>query len=154
MTTIAYKQGVVACDKQATNNGVVSRGSYKATTSPDGKTIYFITGTLTRGLKFVEWLVNGGREQEDEAPKLKKTVVLELDMKTGKAQLWEDDIPLPIEDRIAAFGSGGDIALGAMASGASPQEAVNISSRWDDGTGLGVQVYISDVARKRLEREK
>ena len=146
MTTIAYRRGVVATDKQTTSNGTISRGRCKAMLFDDA--VYCITGTLVRGIKFIKWLRS---EQTDNAPKLKSTVVLEMSMKTGKACLWEDSVPLPIEDSIWAAGSGGDLALGAMAQGASPEEAVRIATRYDDGTGKGVQIFSSKAALLREE---
>lgn len=147
MTTIAYKNGVVACDKQCTDNGRICKGSYKAVLTADK--VYVVTGKITMGLKFVEWLEQGGRDLEDvPAPKLKGTEILEMDLKTGKATVWEDDFPLPVEDKIMALGSGGDIALGAMAAGASPEESIKIAEKWDDGTGLGVQIFRSHYAKR------
>lgn len=147
MTTIAYKNGILACDKQCTDNGTKYRGSFKATVANDS--VYIVTGTVVRGLKFIEWILNGGRDSDEDAPRLKDTQVIQMDLKTGKIHHWEADFPLPVEDRIAAWGSGGDIALGAMAAGASPEAAVKIASSWDDGTGFGVQMFRSERAKKR-----
>lgn len=45
-----------------------------------------------------------------------------------------------IKDGFYAVGSGGPYALGAMAMGASPEEAVAIAARFDPGTGGEVEV--------------
>ena len=140
-TTIAWKNGVLACDKQMTDNGRIMRGACKAVVTAD--TVYAVTGTITRGLKFIQWLRDGGPDQEEKAPKLKDTVVVAMSMSTGKLTVWESDYPLVVEDAMFATGSGGDIALGAMAHGATPAQAVQYASRWDDGTGGGVQVFKS-----------
>jgi len=144
MTTIAYRKGILATDKQATDNGTISKAACKATVI-DGR-VYAITGTLVRGLKFIDWLQS---DREEDAPKLKSTVVVEMDMKTGKARFWEADFPIPVEDSFYAWGSGRDVALGAMEWGADPQNAVLCAARWDDGTGKGVQYFESQRASRK-----
>ena len=147
MTTIAYKQGIVACDKQATDGCTVTGGSFKMVKGE--ASTYVITGTLTRGVRFTNWLEGG---QEGKAPKLKDTIVFEMDNTTGKAQVWEDKVPLPIEDTYWAHGSGGEVALGAMYMGASVEEAIRAATKHDTYTGKGVQVVYSKAAKKRLAR--
>lgn len=106
---------------------------------------YAITGGLAEGLAFI----NRGLDLDEL--KLKSTTVLAMDLRTGKCVAYEEPgFPIPIEDKMYVAGSGGDIALGAMAFGASPEEAVKIASEWDVDTGLGVQVVLSDPAKKRL----
>lgn len=46
----------------------------------------------------------------------------------------------PIKDEYFAIGSGGPYAMGAMAMGATPEEAVAIAARFDPGTGGEVEV--------------
>ena len=139
MTTVAYKDGVLACDKQGTDCNVATGADYKAIIA--GNTVYVITGTLTRGLRFIGWLTNGS---EGKPPKLKDTLVIEFDKITGMCKLHESaHVALPVTDRIMAKGSGGDIALGAMHAGATPREAVKIATKLDIYTGIGVQVWTS-----------
>lgn len=45
-----------------------------------------------------------------------------------------------INDEYFAIGSGGPYAMGAMAMGATPEEAVAIAARFDPGTGGEVEV--------------
>lgn len=52
-----------------------------------------------------------------------------------------------IKDEFYAIGSGGPYALGAMAMGATPEEAVAIASRFDPGTGSEIEVLQLKVAR-------
>lgn len=53
----------------------------------------------------------------------------------------------PIKDQFFAIGSGGPYALGAMAMGATPEEAVAIASRFDPATGPEIEVLQLKVAR-------
>lgn len=63
-----------------------------------------------------------------------------------------------IKDGFYAVGSGGPYALGAMAMGASPEEAVAIAARFDPNTGGEVEVLKLKVAnaaktvRRRVRR--
>lgn len=138
MTTIAYRDGVLATDKQGSDGGTICTAKIKA--SVIGPKVYAITGTVTRGLKFIHWL---HADQESEAPSLKKTVVVEMDLNTGKCQVWETDFPMPLEDRFYAWGSGKEIAIGAMEWGANADDAIKCAAKWDEATGKGVQVFAS-----------
>jgi hypothetical protein len=42
---------------------------------------------------------------------------------------------------VYATGSGGQLALGALAMGATPEEAIKVASKYDAYTGHGVQVW-------------
>jgi ATP-dependent protease HslVU (ClpYQ) peptidase subunit len=100
--------------------------------------VYAVSGTLVTGLRFIEWL-KGDREKT--GPRLKDTVVVEFDRKTGQAQMWESrHVPLPCKD-VYVTGSGGQIALGALAAGADEKEAIQIASKYDAYTGNGVKVW-------------
>lgn len=144
MTTIAYKDGVLACDKQATNNGTRLRAAVKLQVRRNYA--YAISGHLAAGLAAVDCIERGESNERPEG----KYVVLQMDLQTGKAWEWEDTgNPMPVEDRLWVTGSGGDIALGAMAYGATPEEAVKIAAAWDTDTGFGVQVVRSERAQRR-----
>ena len=56
---------------------------------------------------------------------------------------WFDGGPngIACRDAFAAFGCGGDIAIGAMAAGASAEEAVEIANIHHVECGLGVDVF-------------
>lgn len=142
MTTIAYKKGVVACDKQGTWYNQGMQAPFKAIATDD--VVYLVTGELVEGLRFVNYLQEGSKKP----PKLKNATVYEFNKKSGKLCVWECNyISLPVIERVWADGSGGQIALGAMAFGASPEEAVKIATKYDIYTGGGVQSWTSDKAK-------
>lgn len=145
MTTIAYKKGIIACDKQANDADLMSKCASKMLQTDDN--VYCIAGTIVDGLRFVDWLESAS---EEDPPAFKKTTIVCMDKKTGKATLYEGtDYGTPVEDPMYAWGSGGHLAIGAMAQGAAPWDAVEIASKWDTNTGLGVQFVVSTKARKR-----
>lgn len=62
---------------------------------------------------------------------------------TKSSKLYYFDTPgkwIAMKQPYAAAGSGMPFALGAMASGASPKEAVLVASKIDPYTGMGVKV--------------
>lgn len=141
-TTIAWKDGVLACDKQGTYYNQQCKVTYKAIVDDQGEhdRIFAITGDVARGLLFIDSIVND--DKPSKRPKLKGTVVVEFDRKTGKLGLWQHHLVcLPVEDKYWAEGSGGQIALGAMAAGATAVEAIKIAAKHDSYTGGGVQSW-------------
>lgn len=139
MTTIVWKPGVLATDKRITDDNLVfGNGAIKAVETEDK--VYAITGTITRGLRFVNYL---RKNKKGNPPRLKDAVVVEFDKRSGRAQMWESrHTPLPCKDFYVA-GSGGQIALGALEMGATPEEAIRVASKYDAYTGNGVQVWRS-----------
>ena len=150
MTTIAYNRGEICCDSQSTVGGLACKAKMKAIKTATH--VYMIAGNFAQGMAYIDWLKIGGPISDVESPKLSKTSVIQMDLKTGKCVEWEDDVPLPVEDRIMAWGSGGNIALGAMAAGADVYGAVNIACKWDAYSGGRAQYFISEAAKKRLSK--
>ena len=147
MTTIAYKSGVLACDKQATDDNFKMKCTKYV---EDADTVYVVTGTLVNGFRFIEYL----REGEGKPPKLGDAAVLEFDKKTGKLKVWESKhTALEVEANIYAHGSGYAFAVGAMSAGATPGDAVRIASKHDAYSGGGVVVWKSEKVKRR-ERQQ
>lgn len=147
MTTIVWKApGVLACDSMASEGGVRYRGKIKFQLRE--KYAYAVTGGLAAGLKLVEW-IDGGAPDDCPIDDRSVTAVC-MDLKTGKAWTWcHEGVPLPIEDKMYATGSGRELALGALAMGASASEAVAVACEWDDGSGFGVQFVASRAAQRK-----
>lgn len=144
MTTIVYKGGVAACDSQSTHEHLVCDGRDKAVKA-NGK-VYLIAGSLVLGHQFVKW-VSGDRAGECPITPDSTIEVLEMDLKNGKARTWEGSVPLPIREKMYVMGSGCHLALGAMAAGASPSDAVKIACQFDTGSSGRVQVFRSEKAK-------
>lgn len=145
MTTIAYKKigkgGVIACDCQGSDDGRKTRAKIKAQVF--NQKVYIVMGSLAIGLRMVQWILNPDGKDCPLDDTDVETAVVEMSLKTGKAQVWEGSVPMPVEDKLYVKGSGGTIALGAMEAGASPAKAVAIAAKWDEGTGMGVQEFTS-----------
>ena len=146
MTTIAYKDGVIACDKQGTYYNQACKATFKAIV--DDNYVYLITGTLHRGLRFIGWLQDN--RADVKPPKLKGTVVYVFDKTSGELTAWHHESQSePVEDTTWADGSGGQFAMGAMEAGCTPSEAVKIACKYDVYSGNGVQSWTSKAAKTR-----
>ena len=97
---------------------------------------YAVCGSLAEGLAFMDWIET---PTNDPCPLSSETCVVMLDLETGQYGSWEfPGMFIRSEDKFEAWGSGGHLAIGAMAAGATAEEAVKIAAAWDEGTGFGV----------------
>lgn len=130
MTTIAYRDGIIAADGLATRNGIiVERAGEKLQRLPNGHVVG-VTGEVHRRQLFVEWYL----DQSKERPDLSETSVMVLTEKglfeyEGKCGFSQ------IHDKFTAWGSGSPAAMAAMQMGASAYEAVRVASEVDIYTG-------------------
>jgi len=107
--------------------------------------IFRVNGSLIGGagrmehiLRFVEW-----RRNPDSKPTFSDSAEFEILELTsdGKIIWWGVEmVAIPIKGDCYAIGSGANFALGAMSMGASPQQAIQIASKWDSATGNEVRV--------------
>lgn len=146
MTTIAYTAGLMACDSCWTLNNTQMTRLSKIMRLPSG-------GLLGQAGD------NDGREMENFLGKIKTPRSIPfrkelLDLKISFAGLlvlptghiyrvdcrenptdYDEEVGFtPISMKYAVAGSGGDIALGAMAAGKSAREAVLIAAEYDINT--------------------
>lgn len=131
------KHGVITSDSRcSTDSAMVS--VHKVRVSK--KSIIGAAGDWADVLKFWEFLDKG------TAP---KDLGLTDDSALEAIELTSDGIYLyessgrryKIKDQFYAIGSGGPYAMGAMAMGATPEEAVAIAARFDPSTGGEVEVH-------------
>lgn len=131
MTTIAYRDGVIAADTGCFNDGLYEGEVDKLWTLPDVG-ILGCCGEYGAILKVVEWLRNGGKA--DDKPRLSRNSEF-----TGLVVKCEGNVvhyqmglrPMLIGASFHAIGSGRKIAVGALAAGASAEQAVQIACRYD-----------------------
>jgi ATP-dependent protease HslVU (ClpYQ) peptidase subunit len=144
MTTIAYRDGIMAADTQLSRGGEPSYGSLKI-----AKTNKFLIGlggdACADGpvLAFIrehEHLL----DEEDTAfelyrywEDLKAFGDYSLIMVDRKGAIYQvtDGPPVPIPNTFDAIGSGGQYAMGAMMHGATAAEAVRTARALDIYTG-------------------
>ena len=138
MTTIAFKDGFMSADTQAADNwGLVSHTSKLIRISDN--CVAGIAGCSRQAFRFTERLKDGSVGGDDKPPE-GDFVVLVVTTNSivvyYEDELFDDYTP----EKMWAIGSGRLIAMGAMAAGATAQDAVRIASKWDEGTGGDIEV--------------
>lgn len=138
MTTIAYRDGIMAADSMLSDWGEIKRKTEKIFVFKDA-----VIGTAGEDgdiLKFLEWWEAG----HDPAKRPKRSTVKELHLivalNTGVVEIWaEDYIGEPVLEEFCAIGSGRAVAYGALEMGATAKEAVRISCKWNTASALPVR---------------
>lgn len=130
MTTIAFKDGVLASDTQVTSNGF--RVGFASKIWRVGRLLIGGAGSDCYTQKFRDW-VRGG--MEGDHPILKDIGNVFILRPDGEGVMWCDDGPFLIKEPFWALGSGEQIALGAMHRGATAAEAVETAIAFDTRSG-------------------
>lgn len=155
MTTIAYRDGVMAADSQVTSGNRKLRTS-KARRLKGGGLIGG-TGNLAHVLKLFRWADGGLRRgNKPEFPDGGADAECLLVKADGTVWLLDEELePMQFEDPFLAIGSGGPYAMAAMECGRTPEEAVEVAAKFDAATSGPVQVWRLDpVTKKPVRRNK
>lgn len=136
MTTIAYRDGVLASDSLVTLGNTKVHGSYQKIRRIGG---YLVgtAGSVATWQQFIDWVKSGN--DEDPPPKGVYNALI-VDPR-GKVREIENGsvLPCPRGAKFFAIGSGSPYALAAMYAGATAAEAVKIAAKIDTSTGLPVK---------------
>jgi len=135
MTTIAYRDGFMAADSLITGGTIRVGATTKIGRLPQGG-LYGCSGWIALLEVVVPWLEKGAPLAD--RPKLPDDADFHM------LVAWPSGIVTDVDKRLQridldgeffASGSGYEIALGAMAMGATARQAVEIASRFDIYTG-------------------
>lgn len=140
MTTIVYcrKSRTMASDRRViSDSGLVCHPVTKIGRAKDGA-LLAVSGGIA-GLSILKtWWESGSAGLIPEMGGCDACVV-----KPDGSVWWLQQSVLTVcEDEFIVLGSGGKVAIGALAAGASAKEAVEIASRFDIYTGDGVNTLI------------
>lgn len=142
MSVIVWDGKMLAADRQST------RGTTAITTSKlvmlETGVVLGWTGDNDVGLAMVRWY-RDGQKAEDWPPfqhdKEKWTTVIVAN--TGGCWWIECEPEIQrVEDNFMAWGSGRDVALGALAMGADAIQAVQVASRFNIYCGRGWEAHV------------
>jgi ATP-dependent protease HslVU (ClpYQ) peptidase subunit len=139
VTTIAYRAGVIAADRQVDS----WMNACKLFRLKDGSVLAG-AGHFDEVIEVVAWFNAGCKEGTkpvlDDDPDNSTDFVLACP--SGIAYWLTSPFlrRVEIKDPFYAIGSGAQVALGAMAAGATPKRAVEIACQFDQATGKGVNV--------------
>lgn len=138
MTVIAYRNGIIAADQQA-SYGNVKRTVSKLFRLENGEVIGF-TGTSSAAMELLAWY-RAGAKKEDWPQAMQDTDDwAQMIVAYPGGCRWYDKRPYPqeVQDPFTAWGCGAEFAMGAMAMGADAVKAVQIAIEYCDGCGGSV----------------
>lgn len=132
MTTVAYRDGVMAGDSGNLFSNVMYRSAVKVARGPNGS-LHGVTGNAGDAGQYIAWVLAG---MNGDPPKPEPTnreegrsaFIALVVPPTGNivrlwtAYGWEDHHNVPF----MAVGAGAEMAIGAMAAGATAEQAVAI----------------------------
>lgn len=136
MTTIAYKEGVIAYDSQCTKCGLIATSNYNKRYDYDGHR-FFMAGTVSDMEPFFKAMIANDDSRDFDVSGF---------MVDPDGKIWEvggggGPWKTPIIGAHAAVGSGRDFALAAMDFGKTAVDAVKYAKTRDTGTGGRVRTY-------------
>jgi hypothetical protein len=142
MTTVAVSKTQIAADRQATHNGGLKFKVKSKLTSFENPIFYKyefhvgLSGNLDQFCDILDFFLDPTGHKKAPVLKQGEGVILSAD---GK--IWTFSNPtiwIGVDQPYYAIGSGMNFAMGAMAQGATPYEAVKHASKLDPMTGMGV----------------
>ena len=149
MTTIAYKDGVIARDSRAVDpTGFIVSDKEEKMREQDGVK-FFCFGRAPD----IDKLMRAYFGEMLDPEKIVEANAFAVDggclytMGVENGEIFKNEC---MKDEIYSFGSGGDVAMGAMEAGCSAVEAVEIAKRRDSLTGGEVKTFILDYEEKEI----
>lgn len=138
MTTVVYRDGVLAADSLVTMGDTKIHGNMRKLSRVHGHLIG-IAGGVADCDEFINWCKAGGSETETEPPKGQySAIVVQPNGKVFEVECGKY-LPRLTNTKFHAIGSGAPYALAAMYAGASAAEAVRIATKIDTNSGLPVK---------------
>jgi hypothetical protein len=148
MTTLAFDWKELAADSQATSENI----KFSCTKIHKGANyIMAHAGSLDEGYAF-KAILEGEAKNKDVS--LSKGFCAIVWWDTGEAEEYYDTlIPIPIEEKYTAMGTGAGMALAAMYCGKSAKEAVEVAKKFDIFSGGKVVAYSWDTKKKGKKKK-
>lgn len=141
MTTIAYRDGVMAGDRRVTEDSLVAFEMRKVFKRKSDGALVGGVGNTTILQRYVDWFLDGERGFKPNMGLTKddETCVI-VARPSGKVEYHDRNGIQPILGKFFAIGSGASAALGALEMGATARQAVRVASKYDTNTGNGFHV--------------
>jgi hypothetical protein len=163
MTTIAYRDGILAVDRQMAHGHYIRETDCKLQLVHNSYSVDYaiaFTGTISMGKAFVKWMeegcVEGGFPIKDiDRKSAFHALTVQRTGSIPACKYWGNDlIPISEDDApYAAQGSGDEFALGAMYQGATAIEAVQAANKHCAWSGYGV-LYVDVAGDFEIKRAK
>lgn len=140
MSVVAWDGKTLATDRRICSGDIIHEMS-KSRMLPNGEVVAW-TGCVDTGLLMVQWYEDGA--DPERFPRRQKTsdfANLIVATTNGIREYGQGAIPIVMDDSFCAWGSGSAIALGALAMGATAEEAARIACRYSSSCGNGIDIY-------------
>jgi len=131
VTVIAANKDMLCGDSQASRGDLSSKVVKVFEVNGD---FIGIAGDFQNFAPFIEWYAHKG-----EKPVITDNFVALILTPSGKMIEYSESLyPMPIMEKYHSIGNGSEFATGAMAAGATPEEAVTMACKRIHGCGLPV----------------
>ena len=141
MTTIAYKDGVIAYDSRSCRGTTIVDDDFDKRLEADGIS-FFITGAVCDAQKLIAAYFGEKHDSPVECSALVvsdgRLYMIGVDKESG---LWIEDLPL---NKPYTVGSGSDHAWTAMDMGATAYQAIGLAMKRDSCTGGNIRTFQID----------
>ena len=140
MSIIAWDGKHIAADRQATSGQIIC--TCLKLFAVRGYAVGFV-GREDAGLLLLEWFKAGGKV-EDWPTDLQMSDAGATLIVAGRKKVWEIcELPVfsEVRDPFWAWGTGREVALGAMSGGADARTAVETAIRFDISCGVGMDFF-------------
>ena len=134
MTTIAYRDGVLAADTQVSGGGTRTGSIVKVVKAPDGF-LGAACGNAAFCRRWLEWVRVGPARWDAVRPEPNGEGAGVLVHPCGKVEQFFDSGMVVEEAPYLAWGSGDELAMGALWMGADAEKAVHAAIAHNTGTG-------------------
>lgn len=153
MTTIAYKDGILAADSQMNVGNIKIPGAAKIVSLPNGD-ILAGAGHLDKvAIAQAFFGQKNWKDKIDEAPIWEDGFEAILVSKGKLYYCTRNCVPYPVEHPFFAIGSGTDVAMAGMYTGLSAPDAVLLASELDIYTNNKVQIVnVQDVQKEAVAK--
>lgn len=133
MTTLVYRDGILAAETQITYGSTIMPGGVRKIHKLKTGDLYGFTGSLEAGQIMLDWF----RDPKPSLPDIKtdKFEALLVSAKTGKLMFYESQDWIPLDLPYVAMGSGKEHAYGALLMGADAKQAVRVATKLDCNSG-------------------
>lgn len=139
MTIICYRDGVMASDSQLSDCGVYVGDVKKIARASDG-TLAGCSGDRSNAYRFLQWVDAGMPDEFEVKPGNSGLVALLVKPDLTVWRAVDSGGFFPVDAKFHAEGVGRHTAMGAMAAGATAEEAVAIAIQFEDGCGGAIQI--------------
>lgn len=144
MTIVAYKDGVMAADTAFWCGPVIEGHATKIRRLKNGALVG-CSGDGTIYQWFFDWIENHGAKSDREKPDAGGFGALVVTPDGEVIRYGENCLPITLTGPFFAMGAGATFAMGAMAAGASAEEAVRLTIENTDTAAGNIQVERLDM---------